>query len=264
VQSRKQKKFPLYELELKLKWEGQLWDDAGKTKTEAKGKITIPDLSEETYDDLEMTVTCDEETAEKRPLKEAMRKEGTKKIREACATWVAEVKKNVYSGDAAAMVSKKPASERVNNQYVVSGSESKKTSSINISYNFNPPPHIIYDTLLDTDRIRGATASDASMSKEVGGKFNMFSGSVEGENVSLTPYSEEKGEAVIVWKWRFNTWQPGQFSKVTITLSSKEGQTKLDMVQTGVPEDEKERTEKGWNGLLFDRLKAMLGGSVVR
>ena len=26
VQSRKQKKFPLYELELKIKWEGQLWD----------------------------------------------------------------------------------------------------------------------------------------------------------------------------------------------------------------------------------------------
>ena len=26
VQSRKQKKFPLYELEIKLKWEGQLWD----------------------------------------------------------------------------------------------------------------------------------------------------------------------------------------------------------------------------------------------
>ena len=27
VQSRKQKKFPLYELEIKLKWEGQLWDE---------------------------------------------------------------------------------------------------------------------------------------------------------------------------------------------------------------------------------------------
>ena len=26
VQSRKQKKFPLYELEIKIKWEGQLWD----------------------------------------------------------------------------------------------------------------------------------------------------------------------------------------------------------------------------------------------
>lgn len=27
VQSRKQKKFPLYELEITLKWEGQLWDE---------------------------------------------------------------------------------------------------------------------------------------------------------------------------------------------------------------------------------------------
>ena len=34
----------------------------GKVQTEAKGKITIPDLSEETYDDLEMTVTLDDET----------------------------------------------------------------------------------------------------------------------------------------------------------------------------------------------------------
>eukprot|EP00966_Prymnesium_polylepis_P146343 3379999-Prymnesium_polylepis.2 len=99
---------------------------------------------------------------------------------------------------------------------------------------------------------------------QVGGKFMMFSGSVEGENVKLTPYSSEEDKAVIEWKWRFNTWQPGQFSKVTITLTGKDGQTKLELVQTGVPEDEKERTEKGWNGLLFDRLKAMLGGSVIR
>lgn len=27
VQMRKQKKFPLYELDITLKWEGQLWDD---------------------------------------------------------------------------------------------------------------------------------------------------------------------------------------------------------------------------------------------
>ena len=136
-------------------------------KTEAKGKVNIPDLSEETYADLEMTVACDEETGDKRALKEAMRTTGQKKIREACAVWVAELKKNVYNGDASAMVAKKPAAERVNNQYVVSGSESKKVGSIKISYNFTPPPHVMYETLLDTDRIRGATASDASMSKEV-------------------------------------------------------------------------------------------------
>ena len=58
--------------------------------------------------------------------------------------------------------------------------------------------------------------------------------------------------------------QPGHYSKVVITIKEKDGGSKLDLVQTGVPEEEKERTEKGWNGLLFDRLKAMLGGSIVR
>ena len=31
-----------------------------------------------------------------------------------------------------------------------------------------------------------------------------------------------------------------------------------------VPDEEKERTEKGWKGLLLDRIKAMLGGSVLK
>lgn len=114
----------------------------GKVQTEAKGKVTIPDLSEETVGDLELTVSCDDENASKRVLKEAMRTVGAKKIREACSSWVAELKANIYAGDASAMVAKKPPSERVNNEYVVSGSESKKTSSIKIAYNFNPPPQV--------------------------------------------------------------------------------------------------------------------------
>ena len=47
---------PRYELELTIKWEGQLFDATGGVAAEAKGKIKVPDLSEETYDDLEMTV----------------------------------------------------------------------------------------------------------------------------------------------------------------------------------------------------------------
>ena len=109
VQARKQKKFPLYELEITLNWEGQLfdaearstltpprvcavsrvpraaccvpacdgrggcdsdgttvWRAQGKSKVDAKGKVKIPDLSEETYDDLEMTVTLEEESDAKR------------------------------------------------------------------------------------------------------------------------------------------------------------------------------------------------------
>uniref|UniRef100_A0A7S2NE20 Activator of Hsp90 ATPase AHSA1-like N-terminal domain-containing protein n=1 Tax=Haptolina brevifila TaxID=156173 RepID=A0A7S2NE20_9EUKA len=263
VQSRKQKKFPLYELEIGLKWEGQLWDDAGKVVAEAKGKIKIPDLSEETFDDLEMTVDCEDETKAKMPLKEAMRTVGCKRVREACMSFVKTLRESVNSGADKGLAAKKPATERVNSTYVTAASESTKTKQLKIKYSFAPHPQMLYDTLLDTDRIRGATASDASMSKEVGGKFSMFGGSVEGENVTLTPFNGSEGKAVIVWSWRFNTWQPGKHSKVTIELSEKDGGTELELIQTGVPEEELERVEKGWKGMLFDRLKAMLGGTVM-
>jgi hypothetical protein len=90
---------------------------------------------------------------------------------------------------------------------------------------------VLYDTLLDTNRIRGCTASDATMSREVGGKFSMFSGAVDGENVELRPFSESSGDAMIKWKWRFSTWQPDHYSTVTITLTDKDGATKLELVQ---------------------------------
>ena len=91
----------------------------------------------------------------------------------------------------------------------------------------------------------------------------MFSGAVEGKNVSLTPFSSSAGKAQIVWEWRFTAWPPGSMSKVTIDLTEKDGGTTLELTQTGVPEEEVERTEKGWKELLFDRLKAMLGGTVL-
>ena len=50
----------------------------------------------------------------------------------------------------------------------------------------------------------------------------------------------------------------------TLTFSEKNGGTVLELTQTGVPDEEKERTEKGWKGLLLDRIKAMLGGSVLK
>ena len=241
VQSRKQKKFPLYELEITLKWEGEL------------------------YDDLEMTVAVEEETDAKRPLKEAMRKAGSAKVREACMAFVKELKETVNSGqDALKVKVAAPPTERANASYVVAAAEKSKLASIKIKYEFSPPPPVLYETFLDTNRIRGATASDAEISKEVGGKIRLFSGAVEGENVELSPYDEGRGTAVIRWKWRFTTWQPGVHSEVTLTFSEKNGGTVLELTQTGVPDEEKERTEKGWKGLLLDRIKAMLGGSVLK
>jgi activator of HSP90 ATPase len=264
VQARKQKKFALYELELTLSWEAEAYDAKGATAHTAKGKIKIPDLSEETYDDLELTVLCDDEDATKRPLKEVVRKEGAARVKGACVDFVKALKARVYAG--APEPEAKPAAvepqRRSNAQYVCAAPAKSSLSEIVIKYSFNPPVPVIYETMLDSQRIAGATASDASISTEVGGRITMFSGAVEGENVELKPF--DGSTATIVWKWRFSTWAPGHYSTVTIELEERDGSTRLTLRQVGVPEEEKERTEKGWTGLLFDRLKGMLGGSVLK
>lgn len=42
-----------------------------------------------------------------------------------------------------------------------------------------------------------------------------------------------------------------------------DGTTKLVLEQEGVPEDECERTEKGWRNMLLDPMNSMLGGRVI-
>ena len=42
-----------------------------------------------------------------------------------------------------------------------------------------------------------------------------------------------------------------------------DGSTKLQLDQTGVPEDEQERTEVGWKKMLFDPMNSMLGGRII-
>lgn len=193
LQSRKQRRFALYELDIKLKWEGQLFDAEGKVAHEAKGTLRIEDLSEETLSDLPCEVTCDDDAGEKRKLKELMRVQGAKLAKAKALEWAAELKGLVAAGessDAAAAAGKpveKPVvKQRSNNTYVVSGSDGKsETARLEVDYEFPLAARFVYDSLLDTNRMRAATAADAAIDPKVGGKLTLFNGSVEGELLEL-------------------------------------------------------------------------------
>lgn len=72
----------------------------------------------------------------------------------------------------------------------------------------------IYDVFVNEARVKAFTMSDASVSKEVGGKFTMFGGSIEGVHRELVPGKK------IVQDWRFTTWQDNLYSSVRCSLSA--------------------------------------------
>ena len=56
---------------------------------------------------------------------------------------------------------------------------------------------------MDENRWKGFTQSNARISKEVGGEFNIFDGSVTETNLEL------QDAKLIVQRWRFGSWNDG-------------------------------------------------------
>eukprot|EP00322_Chrysochromulina_rotalis_P031525 CAMPEP_0115886126 /NCGR_PEP_ID=MMETSP0287-20121206/31038_1 /TAXON_ID=412157 /ORGANISM="Chrysochromulina rotalis, Strain UIO044" /LENGTH=430 /DNA_ID=CAMNT_0003342583 /DNA_START=102 /DNA_END=1391 /DNA_ORIENTATION=- len=80
VNNRKGRTFIIYELEMKIKWSGDLVDGDGSTLESGSGSMKLPDVSAESMDDLEVEFeTKNRGTA----LSEAMRKQGVSCVKAA-------------------------------------------------------------------------------------------------------------------------------------------------------------------------------------
>lgn len=90
--------------------------------------------------------------------------------------------------------------------------EKKKTKegfkNITMTEKFYCRAKDLYDILMDENRWKGFTQSNARISREVGGQFSIFDGSISGVHEEL-----QEGK-VIVQKWRSGSWPDGLFSSV--------------------------------------------------
>ncbi|KAG2246051.1 hypothetical protein Bca52824_085679 [Brassica carinata] len=137
----------------------------------------------------------------------------------------------------------------------------------------------LYEILMDENRWKGFTQSNAKISRDVTGEISVFDGSVTGMNVEL-----EEGK-LIVQKWRFGSWPDGLDSTVTITFEEPEpGVTIVNLTHTDIPEEDRvirsilaplmlsdgfpltygnatvvENTERGWRDLIFHMIRAVFG-----
>ncbi|KAK9123123.1 hypothetical protein Sjap_012725 [Stephania japonica] len=133
--------------------------------------------------------------------------------------------------------------------------------AISMTERFNCRGRDLYEILMDENRWKGFTQSNARISKEVGGEFSLFDGAVTGTNQEL-----QEGK-LIVQKWRFSNWADGIHSTVRIAMDEPEsGVTVVKLTQTGVPEEDRygnstvvENTERGWRDLIFNKIRAVFG-----
>lgn len=227
VNVRKGKIIPGYELNLVVSWEGEAKDSEGKTLLIADGSIDLPYISIENADeDPEIKITVKDDGPVGKRLKEAFLARGKSFVLEQVRSFVTAMgrggpakeelevkkvaKKTVDASSGSTTTEKVAVATAVAEKKEAPKKEKRKEGfkTITMTEKFSCRARDLFEILMDENRWKGFTMSNARISKEVGGEFCIFDGAVTGTNVEL-----QEGK-LIVQKWRFGSWPDGIHSMV--------------------------------------------------
>ncbi|KAJ0027604.1 hypothetical protein Pint_36391 [Pistacia integerrima] len=277
VNVRKGKIIPGYELNVTLLWEGEARDSEGGVLLKAEGSVEIPYISDENADENpEIRVLVKDEGPIGKRLREAMWDKGKVLILEKVRGYVESMAKGgpcKEELEAKKVTGKTGKKEEAGGSVMVEKKEVVKKEvkkeekrkegfkTITMTEKFSCRAKDLYEILMDENRWKGFTMSNARISKEVGGEISIFDGSVTGKNLEL-----QEGK-LIVQKWRFGSWPDGIDSTVRLTFEEPEpGVTIVKLKHVDVPEEDRygnstvvENTERGWRDLIFHKIRAVFG-----
>ncbi|CAI9765691.1 unnamed protein product [Fraxinus pennsylvanica] len=274
VNVRKGKIIPGYELHLVLSYEAQAKDSDGSSVLRTEGSVEVPYISDENAgEDPEIKISIKDDGPFGKRLKEAFVEKGKPFVFEKIRQYVDTMAKGGPAKDDLEVKKVAPKKPSVSNSNkTVDNNSASRTSTtkekrkegfktITMSEKFSCRARDLYEILMDENRWKGFTQSNARISKEVGGEFSIFDGSVTGTNVEL-----QEGK-LIVQKWRFGSWPDGMVSTVRLTFDEHEsGVTIVHLSHTDVPEEDRygnatvvENTERGWRDLIFHKIRAVFG-----
>ncbi|KZV37927.1 activator of 90 kDa heat shock protein ATPase [Dorcoceras hygrometricum] len=276
---RKGKIIPGYELSLVLSYEAEVRDpDSSSVTSNVEGTVEVPYIADENAgEDPEIRISVKDDGPTGKRVKEAFIEEGKPFVFEKIRDFVNAMAKGGPAKDdleVKKVTVQKTASDSGSSNVSASNSgtgvkESRKKEekrnegfkTISMTEKFNCRAKDLYEILMDENRWKGFTQSNARISKEVGGEFSIFDGSVTGKNVELL-----EGK-LIVQKWRFGSWPDGIESTVRLSFDEPEsGLTVVKLTHTNVPEEDRygnstvvENTERGWRDIIFHRIRAVFG-----
>jgi activator of HSP90 ATPase len=119
---------------------------------------------------------------------------------------------------------------------------------------FNAEPIQVYNLLMDKSLHARFTQSDVEMDPRPGGKFSVFDEYCTGENLELEP-----GKS-IRQKWHFEEegWPENHFSICHFLFFPEENKTRLEFLQTEIPNHKVEALSEGWKTYYWEPMKELL------
>ncbi|KAI0507708.1 hypothetical protein KFK09_013836 [Dendrobium nobile] len=291
VNVRKGKAIPGYELSFSLSFEAETPSDSdGREGGSAQllritGSVEVPYLADENAgEDPELKIVIrdgDGDGPIGRMIKDAFIAKGKPVILDKIRSYVQAMSKggpakNELELRKAPLASEKPqlATAVAGNpatgapaSQLAAGNAGKKENSekegfktITMTERFRCRARDVYEMLMDENRWKGFTHSNARITKEIGGQFSLIDGSITGVNEEL-----HEGK-LIVQKWRFSSWADGIHSTVRLDFDEPEpGVAVVKLTQNGVPEQDRfgystvDNTERGWRELIFHQIRALIG-----
>ncbi|XP_034668170.1 activator of 90 kDa heat shock protein ATPase homolog 1 [Drosophila subobscura] len=280
VNNRKGKLIFFYDWELVLKWSGLLLKNS---KLSHKGKLTIPNLSEENdLKDVEITVTIDESNDESETLKQFMYNVGRDSIRKQLGVYIKELKEE-YSknlilpkkgdecGNSYNSASQKDANNAKNAAQKAAGAAAAAASvsttkghdskvgckldvrTLSMTEEFHCNANDLYNALTKPDMVSAFTRAPAKVDPVRGGEFVLYGGNVLGKFEELIP------EKKIQQSWRLKNWSSGHYSNVLIELEETSSSTMMTLKQTGIPATEYDAMKTNWHRYYWHSIKQTFG-----
>lgn len=275
--NRKGKLIFFFEWVIKTTWKGRL----NGVDEDVEGEIEIPNLSEEnTADEIDVNVSVKNDNVQSEVLKEVMRNKGANLIREQIKLYL-KLLRDEYAKDlikptkvdeSGSINSFSTAKQDATRQQPTSVQNAKiqatksvngtipnkavgklETSSISLTESMKCTADEFYRAFTIPEMVAAFSQSKPVLNVVAGGKFELFNGNVTGV---FTQLDENR---CIKQRWRFKGWPVEHYSEVTITLDQKEDCTEVNVLQTGVPRSDIERTEVNWKRYYFEAMKRTFG-----
>lgn len=129
-----------------------------------------------------------------------------------------------------------------------------ETTTIRHTVTFSASPRDLYELLMDADKHSDLTGSDATMSREIEGEFEVFDGYCRGYNIDL----HEGRKIVQAWFFDEEGWPEDHYSVCKFEFTSQGGETTLEFTQTGVPAALADRIAASWYELYWEPMQTYL------